>query len=518
MGLNQEYDWNWDKKVDIKISDTSPTITLERDLLDRSKYARFLTNTLNSYEESSAVLNLNAEWGAGKTWFIRRWYSTIKNIHPSVYIDAWKSDYSEDPLLAVISGIKDSLSKYDNSRSEAEKQNFFKHGGRFLKQVTPSLFSALLKTYTGFDSDNFELEDLSGFSEKALEVCLKNHNETGKDLELFKRSIEDLLNDSIDSYGNGFPRKPMYIFIDELDRCRPTYAVEFLEIVKHLFDVPGIVFVIATNTNQLQHSIRSIYGSGFDANRYLYRFFNNTYSLANPPIGDFISSQECFYMENGLANGLMNVFDDSLSVTCKDDISNNLAAIASFFDFDLRTIQQWISQLHATLILNEYKDSYFWVTFAFLSAFKIYNPDFFSRVYDRKLSPEFSRISGIDDIKDALAHLSSRSSEKLKFSFRPTYVPRIELEHGGWVSVDDWIVVEISPHRLVDSIYDPFFKNSSDGQYVRELIDNISHQRGRRAQMMSAKVYSLIQYSYNFKFNSELKNYVELVQLSTDFK
>ncbi|QDE47832.1 hypothetical protein EIN43_17235 [Enterobacter hormaechei] len=65
---------------------------------------------------------------------------------------------------------------------------------------------------------------------------------------------------------------PTFIFIDELDRCRPNYAIDMLETIKHLFDINNVVFVIATDKEQLSHSICSVYGSGFDATRYLDRF------------------------------------------------------------------------------------------------------------------------------------------------------------------------------------------------------------------------------------------------------
>nr|WP_279504657.1 P-loop NTPase fold protein [Aeromonas veronii] len=67
--------------------------------------------------------------------------------------------------------------------------------------------------------------------------------------------------------------------IDELDRCRPSYAVEMLETIKHIFDIPKVVFVLATDTEQLQHAIKVIYGDGFDAQNYLGRFFMRRFNL-----------------------------------------------------------------------------------------------------------------------------------------------------------------------------------------------------------------------------------------------
>jgi hypothetical protein len=84
--------------------------TLAGDRLDRARYAEFLTNYLAAEgKQRNYVLNLNAEWGAGKTWFIKRWYMELKQHYPTVYIDAWQQDFSDDPLLTVISSIIEQL-------------------------------------------------------------------------------------------------------------------------------------------------------------------------------------------------------------------------------------------------------------------------------------------------------------------------------------------------------------------------------------------------------------------------
>lgn len=88
-------------------------------MLDRSKYAEFLTSFLTSMKDQNYVMNLNAEWGAGKTYFIKRWYEDIKGNYPAAYIDVWKNDFSEDPLLTVISAITETLEI--NSNVAAEK-------------------------------------------------------------------------------------------------------------------------------------------------------------------------------------------------------------------------------------------------------------------------------------------------------------------------------------------------------------------------------------------------------------
>lgn len=73
----------------------------------------------------------------------------------------------------------------------------------------------------------------------------------------------------------------MFVFVDELDRFRPNFAIELLEGSKHLFGINGVCFVVATNMAQLSESAKAIYGANFDGYSYLKRFFNVEYAL--PP-------------------------------------------------------------------------------------------------------------------------------------------------------------------------------------------------------------------------------------------
>ena len=83
---------------------------------------------------------------------------------------------------------------------------------------------------------------------------------------------------------------PLVVVIDELDRCRPTYAVELLETAKHLFSVDHVVFVLAINGRELSHSVRSLYGVEFDADLYLRRFFDAAVSLPDPNLQELTTN------------------------------------------------------------------------------------------------------------------------------------------------------------------------------------------------------------------------------------
>ena len=116
-------------------------------------------------------------------------------------------------------------------------------------------------------------------------------------------------------------QKKIIIFIDELDRCRPDFAVRLLERVKHYADLPNVIFVMSTNLIELQYMVRNVYGEGFDAARYLDRFFDIHMIL--PEIQDNIIFSH------------FNIFSNM-----KDEIV--LRAIIQYFKMSLREISRYI--------------------------------------------------------------------------------------------------------------------------------------------------------------------------------
>ncbi|MGL6420225.1 KAP family P-loop NTPase fold protein [Aeromonas allosaccharophila] len=259
---------------------------LAGDRLDRARYAEFLTNYLAAEgKQRNYVLNLNAEWGAGKTWFIKRWYMELKAHYPTVYIDAWQQDFSDDPLLTVISSIIEQLRDATGKTVaipdgiKSKLLGLLKVGGKLV------LKSAIKKA--GLEDGDFSVEGED--ADKLVDTLCSNHKERYESIQYLKQEIRQWVEGAV-SLSAGELSYPAFILIDELDRCRPSYAVEMLETIKHIFDIPRVVFVLATDTEQLQHAVKIIYGSEFDAYTYLSRFFNRRFSMLSCSRHDFVES------------------------------------------------------------------------------------------------------------------------------------------------------------------------------------------------------------------------------------
>ncbi len=228
---------------------------------DREKIADALTNLLKD-EINPISISLNGGWGTGKTFLLKRWQQNLKNKgKEAIYFNAWEDDFCGDPLVAIIGQLWNSLKDSDYK----EMVNTVKETAK------PLLIKSILKIAgTAIQTDLTET-NLKSTAEKTVDEYF---NQGAKKKELKKR-LTEMAKEVAKKTGS-----PLFFIIDELDRCRPTFSIELLERVKHIFDIPNIVFIFGIDREQLGHSIKSVYGD-IDVDGYLHRFFDMDFSL--PP-------------------------------------------------------------------------------------------------------------------------------------------------------------------------------------------------------------------------------------------
>lgn len=251
----------------------------KNDALGRETNITVLTQFITSFEQS-IVLCIDGGWGQGKTTFIKMWQQYLKNLHiPTIYFNAWESDYTDDALIALIGEISLSIEKLkvqDKTKAEKIIAPIYKYAAKFAKALAPSAANLSIKAISGGLTNADELaKTLGALGESLVKEQIKKYEESRRTLSKFKEELSKLAQ----CYTGGDKQKPLVIFIDELDRCRPDFAIEVLEKAKHLFNVDNIIFVLATDKTQLGHSIRAVYGQGLDVNGYLRRFIDFDYFL-----------------------------------------------------------------------------------------------------------------------------------------------------------------------------------------------------------------------------------------------
>lgn len=255
----------------------------KHDLLGRREAVEALTNLVTNVE-GPCVIAGDAPWGAGKTTFLKMWTQHLRNRGvPVVEFNAWETDYSEDPFLTLSAELMEQIKAQSGKWKIGQKK--LEELKNAAVEIIGKGLSGLIRwgagqiPYIGNEID----EAMDAFVKKKIsEYC-----EIGKSVRKFRKVLERMATEIAEANES----RTLVITIDELDRCRPSYAIQLLEVMKHLFSVNGIVFVLAINRDQLSHSVKALYGNSFDGDGYLRRFFNATLRLPEPDRHAFIQAQ-----------------------------------------------------------------------------------------------------------------------------------------------------------------------------------------------------------------------------------
>jgi len=311
------------KTFDLLPTDENIISTLKSDLLRRNESIAHFVTLLDNIEGPFSIA-LDGKWGSGKTFFVKQAklvldiyndilekYSSIdsKKIKEAVekynvakepplislkqvtvYYDAWSNDNDIDPILSIMSEILQSINSDFDFKAPVK---------------TKDVFSAVIEFFT-----NRKIESLLNSTEGEDPFFkLKSH----KDMQSL---ISEFLGSLLPEQGDR-----LVIFIDELDRCKPSYAVQLLERIKHYFISDQITFVFSVNLTELQHTIKQHYGNDFDAHRYVNRFFDMLISL--PP-----AKTTNYFQTLGLSDN-----NSYYQLICKEVIKTN--------KFELREISKF---------------------------------------------------------------------------------------------------------------------------------------------------------------------------------
>lgn len=313
------------KKYEMPPTEENLIETLYKDTINRNKDIVYFYNILQA-QESASTIAIDGRWGSGKTFFVRQTKMVINALNPScdmdeekkakatirlpfpkndeekenysiaVYYDAWENDNDTEPVLSLIYEITKQLS-VDFSLSD---KSIVKTAGAIIEAISGHNVNGIKDALTSGDP-------FTKFKEQ-------------KDVE---QKIKDFFTSLLAERGNR-----LVIFIDELDRCKPNFAVHLLEQIKHYIFDDRITFVFSVNLEQLQHTIKHYYGANFDSCRYLDRFFDLRISM--PP-----ADLDKFYSQFGLGSRYY------VDIVTK--------RVIKMFNFELREITRFYLQVKAAV-------------------------------------------------------------------------------------------------------------------------------------------------------------------------
>ena len=343
--------------------------------LEREPYAKVLTDIVNTYADGF-VLAINNEWGTGKTTFVKMWQQHLKkNEFQTIYFNAWENDFDNNPLIALMSELE-TLTNSDNKKvfkSVVEK------GAVLVKNIAPAILKAVADKYIDSKVIADAIENTTKASTEILEEEIKAYASKKKTIVEFRKELEKFVTQSDNS-------KPLVFIIDELDRCRPTYAVEVLEQIKHFFSVSGIVFVLSIDKKQLSSAVKGFYGSEhIDSNEYLRRFIDLEYSIPKPSTKNFTKYLFEYYSFKDFFSSEERFGYNDL----RDDTSNFLMMAEFLLMKSNATLRQHERIFALTRLVlcsfkaNEYTFSHLLFVLAYI---KIMQNDLFQQIENNELS------------------------------------------------------------------------------------------------------------------------------------
>lgn len=230
------------------------------DLFGYRTFGAHLANIVTALKGSS-VIALDGAWGSGKSVFVRQWAGLLRNADVRVVLfDAHKHDHDQDAFFAIASEVCAQV----RDRSPEKKRTLIESAGAVADIIGPIAANVALSLAT---AGAVKLGDLETPAD-------------GDSVDFWKRRIDSVRNyeyavlrfrNQLAALATG--GAPLVVIVDELDRCRPTFALSVLDRVKHLFSVEGVCFVLVGDYSQLRRLVADQYGmSKKHAIRYLDKY------------------------------------------------------------------------------------------------------------------------------------------------------------------------------------------------------------------------------------------------------
>lgn len=376
---------------EIEIPETNP---FENDRLERRQLCDILTDVVSLYGQSGCVMAICGEWGTGKTTFVKMWQQHLKNnLFKTLYFNAWSSDYTNDPLMAMISELGE-LSP------DSPRINKLASAGA---RIGLSFASSFIKKLTGIDAC-------------AINDAIKEASDIGKEyLKKFadqKTTLEDFKNNIQEYIAENAEQHPVVFFIDELDRCNPHYAVAVLERIKHLFDIPNIIFVLAINKHELEHAIQGYYGSSkINACEYLRRFIDIEYALPQPEIEEYC---RILYQEYDFDD----FFSKRSSITDGISFEKFTQVIFETHQTNLRQMDRIYAHTRLALMQFNHSTTFYKDIFFLLCFWKVTDNEFYNSIRHKNYSCQ----ELLDRLEEKLPRILLENDNKYKRHFNAEYI------------------------------------------------------------------------------------------------
>ena len=450
-----------------------------RDEFTRKPIAEKIIKLLDSDIDVSPLI-IDGKWGTGKTEFCFKLKNLIEADSPNNYkvgyVNAFQADHANEPLLTLIAEVASFYDEKDDKR-----KNFIKNAVPYLRLIS----GIGLKAGLGFAFGRYaadipdaladgmeEIKDGSkSLIDQSLESMIKDQVEAEKNLSTLRDALSDIASTN-----------PIILLIDELDRCRPDFAVMMLETIKHVFDVENVQIILITNAEQLKAAIKHNYGSETNSRDYLYKFFKYQINLPTS-----IKDIEGRSIENNVTYFKATV---QASKVIPQEFKDNefIYEIPTFLDLSelsLRKIEQTVRCIETLIIFEDKEQSKSQIVeqilMVFLSFVYMINEKILQQVSDKNvISKDFLEFMGCARLtlpKDRIIVEQNYVRSLILMIFNKLnsnnniYVPR---DHQTG-SQGEFILERILHKFDLESEKDRFSGYISENSYIYDYVDHTTN-------------------------------------------
>lgn len=315
-----------------------------QDIKEQEKKIKLMIEELENNSDYIQRIFIDAPWGMGKTFFSKALKEKIEKENESrgevgrkeikfININAWETDYFSDPMKSMVGEINSNIRLSSETTDKVEQ--ILKKG---LTIFVKSIFNKGLDKIGIDETKRKELETLFKEVTQFETSELEDYEKYKKLVDKFKECLS-------------LEKDLKVIVIDELDRCKPTYAIELLETIKHFFGVKNIIFVFLVNKKQLQSIVSTSYLQDDECSEYFEKFFDIQFNLPELEYEDFIQIEYNNYnqletykaYEKNIQNGYLfsedtikiyeSLFLDAFNSNCDSSIVSPRNFIKSFKKF-----------------------------------------------------------------------------------------------------------------------------------------------------------------------------------------
>jgi hypothetical protein len=350
----------------------------QKDIFQRAAFGTGIANLLGTSSDPLIIM-LDAPWGTGKTTFIKMLAGHLRNEgFPVIYFDAFENDHVDNGFLTIageVIRLSTDLKKSKTPQHKLFVKKAARAGGILLRMGAKIGVKAA--TLGAIDAADFEglksvandiAKETSTKADEYVESLLKLQSQEHETLSGVRQALRELAKSLVVSQaddGDGSKARPLIFIIDELDRCKPTFALELLEKIKHIFSIPNVHFVLSTHLAQLENTVKFSYGSDVDARTYLQKFYN---VILHFPVESSQVSERVISKYFGYLSRVLSIKSDDLAL---------VRNVAEARQLSLRTIERIVTCIALARAFTP--ENYLWLDpiISGLSIIKIIDPSLF---------------------------------------------------------------------------------------------------------------------------------------------